>query len=138
MKPHLLWSLLILTAHATPVLAETPAPLSGNYLPQVLETSKAHRDSLESLIAGKPGLPYWVRSLFTQPRYVALVSEKVEVAGVPMQRFYACEAKRCEESFLRVLYSADGKRVLLYMSDDKLGPKIFGDPTPQEMNFLLR
>lgn len=138
MKHRLLWSCLILIAHATSVLAETPLPLSGNYLPQVLETSKPHRASLESLIAGKPGLPYWVRSLFTQPRYVALASEKVEVAGVPMQRFYACEAKRCEASFLRILYSADGKRALLYISDDKLGLKIFGDPTPPELNFLAR
>lgn len=122
-----------------PAFAQTPPPppaLSGNYLPQVLAGSEAHRDSLMGMIKGKPGLPYWVRSILNQPRYVALASQEVTVKGKPMQLFRACEAKKCETNWLRILYSADGKRGLLYISDEKLGIKIFGDPTPEELFFL--
>ncbi|THV23420.1 hypothetical protein FAA97_10780 [Peteryoungia ipomoeae] len=123
----------------TPAFAQTSPPaLSGNYLPQVLASSEAHRESLERLIAGKPGLPYWIRSLTRQSRYVALASEEVTVRAKPMQLFRACEAGRCEASWLRILYSADGKRGLLYIFDDKLGIKIFGDPLPEELSFLTR
>ncbi|MGL3606226.1 Ivy family c-type lysozyme inhibitor [Rhizobium sp. G187] len=124
---------------AGPLAAQpTSTSLSGNYLPQVLAASQTHRDSLTVLIKGQPGLPFWVRSLVRQPRYVALASQEVRVKDAPMQLFRACEARRCEASWLRALFSADGKRVLLYISDDKLGIKIFGDPTPQELAFIAR
>jgi hypothetical protein len=119
--------------------AQTASPsLAGNFLPSVLATSPVHRDSLMDMIKGKPGLPFWVRALVRQPRYVALASEEVQVKDKRMQLFRACEPKTCEASWIRVLYSEDGKRALLYISDDKLGIKIFGDPTPEELTFLTR
>jgi hypothetical protein len=124
---------------ALAVQAQTASPsLAGNYLPNVLATSPAHRDSLMEMIKGKPGLPFWVRALVRQPRYVALASEEVKVRDRRMQLFRACEPKTCETSWIRVLYSQDGKRALLYVSDAKLGIKIFGDPTPEELAFLTR
>ncbi len=124
---------------AAPVHAQTASPsLAGNYLPSVLATSPAHRDSLMEMIKGKPGLPFWVRALVRQPRYVALASEEVKVKDKRMQLFRACEPRTCESSWIRVLYSEDGKRALLYVSDAKLGIKIFGDPTPEELAFLTR
>ena len=72
------------------------------------------------------------------PRYVALASEEVKVKDKRMQLFRACEPRTCESSWIRVLYSEDGKRALLYVSDAKLGIKIFGDPTPEELAFLTR
>ncbi|WP_244618638.1 Ivy family c-type lysozyme inhibitor [Rhizobium sp. 18065] len=122
---------------ATFANAQSPDPaLAGNFLPSVLASSAPHRDSLVALIKGKQGLPSWVRNMVRQPRYVALASQQVEVAGKPMQVFEACEAKRCEESRIRVLYSADGKRTLLRVSDVKLGEKIFGQPSAGEMRAL--
>ena len=124
---------------SSPLYAQTASPsLAGNYLPSVLATSPAHRDSLMEMIKGKPGLPFWVRALVRQPRYVALASEEVKVKDKRMQLFRACEPRTCEASFIRVLYSEDGKRALLYVSDAKLGIKIFGDPTPEELSFLAR
>lgn len=124
---------------SSPLYAQTASPsLAGNYLPNVLATSPAHRDSLMEMIKGKPGLPFWVRALVRQPRYVALASEEVQVKDKRMQLFRACEPRTCESSWIRVLYSEDGKRALLYVSDAKLGIKIFGDPTPEELAFLTR
>lgn len=124
---------------SSPLNAQTASPsLAGNYLPSVLATSPAHRDSLMEMIKGKPGLPFWVRALVRQPRYVALASEEVTVKDKRMQMFRACEPRTCESSWIRVLYSEDGKRALLYVSDAKLGIKIFGDPTPEELAFLTR
>lgn len=124
---------------AAPLQAQTASTsLAGNYLPSVLASSPTHRDSLMEMIKGKPGLPFWVRSLVRQPRYVALASEEVAVKDKRMQLFRACEPRTCETSWIRVLYSEDGKRALLYVSDAKLGIKIFGDPTPEELTFLTR
>jgi len=131
--------LAVLSLSAAPLHAQTASTsLAGNYLPSVLATSPAHRDSLMEMLKGKPGLPFWVRALVRQPRYVALASEEVAVKGKRMQLFRACEPHTCETSWIRVLYSEDGKRALLYISDAKLGIKIFGDPTPEELTFLTR
>jgi len=131
--------LTVLILSAAPLHAQTASTsLAGNYLPSVLATSPAHRDSLMEMIKGKPGLPFWVRALVRQPRYVALASEEVKVKDRRMQLFRACEPRTCETSWIRVLYSEDGKRALLYVSDAKLGIKIFGDPTPEELTFLTR
>ena len=135
----LIWLFTMLCLSAAPVDAQTASPsLAGNYLPSVLATSPAHRDSLMEMIKGKPGLPFWVRALVRQPRYVALASEEVQVKDKRMQLFKACEPRACEASWIRVLFSEDGKRALLYVSDAKLGIKIFGDPTPEELAFLTR
>lgn len=143
MKLSCVWTHLILLAalilSAVPLHAQTASPsLAGNYLPSVLAASPAHRDSLMEMIKGQPGLPFWVRALVRQPRYVALASEEVKVKDKRMQLFRACEPRTCESSWIRVLYSEDGKRALLYVSDAKLGIKIFGDPTPEELTFLAR
>jgi hypothetical protein len=130
---------LLVALGALAAEAQTASPsLAGNYLPSVLATSPAHRDSLMEMIKGQPGLPFWVRALVRQPRYVALASEEVAVKDKRMQLFRACEPRTCEASFIRVLYSEDGKRALLYVSDAKLGIKIFGDPAPEELAFLTR
>ncbi|MBX9467435.1 MAG: hypothetical protein KL839_06180 [Rhizobium sp.] len=143
MKLSRVWTQLLLlvalTLSAAPLHAQTASTsLAGNYLPSVLAASPAHRDSLMEMIKGKPGLPFWVRALVRQPRYVALASEEVSVKDKRMQLFRACEPRTCETSWIRVLYSEDGKRALLYVSDAKLGIKIFGDPTPEELAFLTR
>lgn len=131
--------LAALSLSAAPLHAQTASTsLAGNYLPSVLAASPAHRDSLMEMIKGQPGLPFWVRALVRQPRYVALASEEVAVKDKRMQLFRACEPRTCESSWIRVLYSEDGKRALLYVSDAKLGIKIFGDPTPEELTFLAR
>lgn len=131
--------LAALSLSAAPLHAQTGSTsLAGNYLPSVLATSPAHRDSLMEMLKGQPGLPFWVRALVRQPRYVALASEEVAVKDKRMQLFRACEPRICETSWIRVLYSEDGKRALLYVSDAKLGIKIFGDPTPEELTFLTR
>ncbi|MFN7125072.1 MAG: Ivy family c-type lysozyme inhibitor [Allorhizobium sp.] len=131
--------LTVLILSAAPLQAQTASTsLAGNYLPSVLATSPAHRDSLMEMIKGKPGLPFWVRALVRQPRYVALASEEVAVKDRRMQLFRACEPRTCDTSWIRVLYSEDGKRALLCISDAKLGIKIFGDPTPEELAFLTR
>jgi len=135
----IVWLFALLCQSLAPLYAQTASPsLAGNYLPSVLATSPAHRDSLMEMIKGQPGLPFWVRALVRQPRYVALASEEVAVKDKRMQLFRACEPRTCEASFIRVLYSEDGKRALLYVSDAKLGIKIFGDPAPEELAFLTR
>lgn len=139
MRRYLFTTGFLMALGALAAQAQTASPsLAGNYLPSVLATSPAHRDSLMEMIKGKPGLPFWVRALVRQPRYVALASEEVKVRDRRMQLFRACEPKTCETSWIRVLYSQDGKRALLYVSDAKLGIKIFGDPTPEELAFLTR
>ena len=138
---NILWAslLYVFSLHSFDAHAQIASPsLAGNYLPSVLAASPAHRDSLMDMIKGQPGLPFWVRALVRQPRYVALASEEVKVKESRMQLFRACEPRTCETSWLRVLYSEDGKRALLYVSDAKLGIKIFGDPTPEELAFLTR
>lgn len=139
MKKLILVFAALLVVGSAPVHSQTASTsLAGNYLPSVLATSPAHRDSLMEMLKGKPGLPFWVRALVRQPRYVALASEEVAVKDRRMQLFRACEPRTCETSWIRVLYSEDGKRALLYISDAKLGIKIFGDPTPEELAFLTR
>ncbi|WP_246085024.1 Ivy family c-type lysozyme inhibitor [Rhizobium glycinendophyticum] len=128
---------LIGPAAAQDVTAGLPdTSLSGNFLPKVLETSAAHRESLLGMIKGKPGLPFWVRALVRQPQYVALASEEVAVSGERRQKFRACEAGHCEASWLVIVYSADGKHAVLKVSDAKLGVKFFGNPTPDELAAL--
>ncbi|EKF57613.1 hypothetical protein QWE_20613 [Agrobacterium albertimagni AOL15] len=139
MRKRILAIAAALSLSAAPICAQTASTsLAGNYLPSVLAASPAHRDSLMEMIKGQPGLPFWVRALVRQPRYVALASEEVAVKDKRMQLFRACEPRTCETSWIRVLYSEDGKRALLYVSDAKLGIKIFGDPTPEELTFLVR
>lgn len=138
MKKLILVFAALLVLGSSPLNAQTSTSLAGNYLPSVLASSPAHRDSLMAMIKGKPGLPFWVRALVRQPRYVALASEEVTVKDKRMQLFRACEPYKCEKSFIRVLFSEDGKRALLYVSDATLGIKIFGDPTPEELSFLTR
>ncbi len=132
-----LTAMLMAMLVATSAGAQAPdASLSGNFLPAVLAASEPHRESLQALIKGKPGIPFWLRNMVRQPRYVALASKKVDVAGKPMQLFEACEAKRCDDSRVRVLYSADGKRAVLRISDTKLGDKLFGEPSVGELRAL--
>ncbi len=120
-------------ALAFPLHAEEPAQnLSGNFLPQVIATSAPHREALEKLLRGRRGLPSWIRSMVVRPKYIALASTSVAVDGKEMQLFSACEAGRCAESRLQALYSADGKRVTVYIRDTRQGHLVFGDPTPAE------
>lgn len=126
--------LAVLLSSLNSAFAQAPdTSLSGNFLPKVLETSAAHRDSVVALVKGKPGVPFWVRALVRQPRYVALASEEVEVSGERRQKFRACEAQHCDASWLVVIFSADGKHAVLKVSDAELGVKFFGNPTPDEL-----
>ncbi|MDQ0455129.1 Ivy family c-type lysozyme inhibitor [Rhizobium paknamense] len=112
-----------------PAFAES---LSGNFLAQVVKTSKPHRDSLNALIRGRQGIPTWVRNMIVADNYITLASEQKDVEGKPMQLFPACQFKRCDESAIRLLYSADGKHVVMRIQDNALGVVFLGDPTPQE------
>ncbi len=130
---------LVTAFHSFAVFAQVAdISLSGNFLPKVLETSAAHRDSLMGMLKGKPGLPFWVRALLRQPMYVAFASEEVQITGDRRQRFRACEAQHCDASWIVVIFSADGKHAVLKVSDAKLGVKIFGDPTPDELVALAK
>lgn len=138
MKRSILTAMMVVLSLLSPAAAQDNAglpdtSLSGNFLPKVLETSAAHRDSVVALVKGKPGLPFWVRALVRQPRYVALASEEVEISGERRQRFRACEAQHCDASWLVAIFSADGKHAVLKVSDAKLGVKFFGNPTPDEL-----
>lgn len=118
---------------ALPLHAEESEPsLSGNFLPQVIATSAPHRAAVEKLVKGRRGLPYWVRSMVVRPKYIALASKSVTVDGKEMQLFSACEAGRCPDSNLRALFSADGKRVTVYIRDVRQGHLVLGDPTSAE------
>lgn len=110
--------------------------LSGNFLPAIIAGSEPHRAALTGLIRGKPGLPAWVRNMVSRDRYVALASARGEVGGKPMQLFQACQPGRCAESAVRLLFSADGKRVVMRIADVKLGTVVLGEPTPAEMGVL--
>jgi len=123
----------IAVALAFPLRAEEPAKgLSGNFLPEVIASSAPHREALEKLLRGRHGLPPWIRAMVARPKYIALASKRVTVEGKAMQLFSACEAGRCAESRLRALFSADGKRVTVYIRDARQGHLVFGDPTPAE------
>nr|WP_284739540.1 Ivy family c-type lysozyme inhibitor [Rhizobium sp. CG5] len=112
--------------------------MSGNFLADVIATSEPHRDSLTALLKGRRGLPSWVRNMVSQPRYVALASERFDIAGQAMQRFRACQPGRCEASRIWVLYSADGKRAVARVVDEGLGETLFGDPSVAELAALRR
>ncbi|MFC3163625.1 Ivy family c-type lysozyme inhibitor [Ciceribacter thiooxidans] len=123
----------LMVAFSLPLHAGEPEPsLSGNFLPQVIAASAPHREALETLLRGRRGLPPWIRAMVSRPKYVALASKRVTVDGKAMQLFSACEAGRCAESRLRALFSADGKRVTVYIRDARQGHLVFGDPTPAE------
>lgn len=118
------------------VAAAAELALSGNFLPAVIATSEPHRNALVDLIRGKPGLPAWVRNMVSRDRYVALASSRVEVEGRAMQLFQACQPGNCAESAIRVLFSVDGKRVVMRIADLKLGTVVLGEPSPEELAVL--
>lgn len=118
------------------VAAAAEPSLSGNFLPAVIATSEPHRNALVDLIRGKPGLPAWVRNMVSRDRYVALASSRVEVEGRAMQLFAACQPGNCAESAIRVLFSEDGKRLVMRIADLKLGTVVLGEPSPEELAVL--
>ncbi len=118
------------------VAAPADPSLSGNFLPAVVATSEPHRNALVDLIRGKPGLPAWVRNMVSRDRYVALASSRVEVGGRAMQLFAACQPGNCAESAIRLLFSEDGKRVMMRIADLKLGTVVLGEPSPEELAVL--
>ena len=111
--------------------------VGGRYLPQVVASSKAHRDALEKLIKGKPGIPNWVRNMITRDRYVALASVLLPVDGKPRERFDACEPKNCSGSRIVILYSPDGKYAVMAISDEKRGEILLGSPDAAERQILV-
>ena len=133
-KPALLLAVLYLLS--APAWADENK-LSGNFLFNVISSSEPHREAIKGLLRGRPGLPSWVRNMVTRGDYVAIASVEVSVDGKPMQLFSACEAGRCADSSIKVLFSADGKRAVLDVRDKKLGGATFGDPTPAEASVLL-
>ncbi|WP_027487116.1 Ivy family c-type lysozyme inhibitor [Allorhizobium undicola] len=124
-----LFLLLLALAPLSPAFADA---LSGNFLAQVVKTSKPHRDSLNALIRGKQGIPTWVRNMIVADNYITLASQQKDVEGKPMQLFPACQFKRCEESAIRLLYSEDGKHVVMRIEDSLLGVVFLGNPTAAE------
>lgn len=127
---------LSLTFAGLSAVAAAEPPLSGNFLPAIIATSEPHRNALVDLIRGKPGLPAWVRNMVSRDRYVALASSRVDVEGRAMQLFAACQPGNCAESAIRLLFTEDGKRVVMRISDLKLGTVVLGEPSPDELAVL--
>lgn len=118
--------------------ADDQRVLSGNFLASVLASSEPHRDSLTKVIKGRQRMPVWVKSMMTDPRYISLASEKVEVEGREMQFFKTCEPRTCVDSEMRVLFSADGKHAVVLVRDKKRGEQFLGDPSAGEKEALER
>lgn len=112
--------------------------LSGNFLAMTVKTSKPHRDALGALVRGRQGIPVWVLNMVTRNDYVGLASVEVPVEGKPMQLFYACQPKRCAESAVRVLFSADGKHAVMRVNDKQQGQVFLGTPSEAETAALSR
>lgn len=110
--------------------------LSGRFLFRVVAESETHRAALAKLVRGRGGIPNWVRNMISRDNYVALASEAVEVAGTPMELFRACQPKNCPDSEIRVLFSADGKRVVMLIRDTKAGEQLLGEPSEAEQAVL--
>lgn len=127
---------LSLTFAGLSAVAAAEPSLSGNFLPAVIATSEPHRNALVDLIRGKPGLPAWVRNMVSRDRYVALASSRVDVDGRAMQLLAACQPGNCAESAIRLLFSEDGKRVVMRIADLKLGTVVLGEPSPEELVVL--
>ncbi|MHB0953862.1 MAG: Ivy family c-type lysozyme inhibitor [Allorhizobium sp.] len=134
-KPALL--LAVFCSMSAPAWADENT-LSGNFLFNVISSSEPHREAIRGLLRGRRGLPSWVRNMVTRGDYVAIASVEVSVDGKPMQLFSACEAGRCADSSIKVLFSADGKRAVLDVRDKKLGGTTLGEPTPAEASVLLK
>ncbi|MBB4955550.1 hypothetical protein H4S14_003499 [Agrobacterium vitis] len=119
----------------SPVLAQN---LSGQFLAQTVQISKPHQDALKALVRGRQGVPPWVLNIVARDDYIGLASVEMPVEGKPMQLFYACEAKRCGQSAIRVLFSADGKHVVMRVNDDRMGESFLGNPSDAEKAALAR
>lgn len=119
---------------SVPVRAEDAH--SGRYLFRVVEASQQHRDSLQALVKGRPGIPNWVRNMISRPGYVAMASTAETVGGRPIERFMACEAHNCGASQVFVLFSPDGKHVVMRISDGDKGEMYLGDPDEAEKTLL--
>ncbi len=131
----LMFLIMLACLSAAPATAQN---LSGQFLAQTIQISKPHRDALTALVRGKQGIPPWVLNMVGKNDYVGLASVEVPVDGKPMQLFYACEAKRCGQSAIRVLFSADGKHVVMRLNDDRLGESFLGQPSDAEKAALDR
>lgn len=131
------WTSLMVVAcmMAAPAFAQS---LNGQFLAQTVQTSKPHKDALKALVYGRQGIPPWVLNMVSRDDYVGLASVEIPVDGKPMQLFYACEAKRCNQSAIRVLFSKDGKHVVMRVNDDRLGETYLGEPTAAEKTALER
>ncbi|MGV2127646.1 Ivy family c-type lysozyme inhibitor [Agrobacterium vitis] len=131
--------ILLLTAlacfFAVPAAAEN---LSGNFLAQTVKTSKPHRDALTGLVRGRQGIPLWVLNMVRKDDYIGLASVEMPVDAKPMQLFYACQPKRCEQSAVRVLFSADGKHAVMRIQDQAEGEIFLGTPSEAEKTALAR
>lgn len=128
-------SLVVVCMMAAPAFAQS---LSGQFLAQTLQTSTPHKEAVKKLVYGRQGIPPWVLNMVSRDDYVGLASVEMQVDGKPMQLFYACEAKRCNQSAIRVLFSKDGKHVVMRVNDDRLGETYLGDPTSAEKSALER
>lgn len=122
--------------------AKTPATakpaLSGHYLNEVLRRSQVHRETLSDLLAGKQGLPIWVRNLIRRGNYVSGPSRQLDLEAKNYEFFSVCEPRTCEVSTFRVIFSPDGKKAWARIGDEKSGETFLGDPEPQMLVPLRR
>ncbi|MCM2294459.1 inhibitor of vertebrate lysozyme family protein [Allorhizobium sp. BGMRC 0089] len=121
-----------------PLATAQAASLSGNFLAQTVRSSKPHREALERLIRGAQGIPPWVLNMVQADTYVGLASIEVPVEGRPMQLFFACAPKRCQQSAIKVLFSADGKHAVMRVDDQGAPPVFLGSPDAAEKAALER
>lgn len=109
---------------------------SQRFLSRVIAQSEPHRNALSALVKGRRDIPIWVRSMVSRDNYVALGSRAVEVGGRPMELFPACQAGNCPASAITVLFSPDGKRVVMRIDDAKDGEVLLGEPSAEEKKAL--
>jgi hypothetical protein len=118
-------------AAAPAVTAPAVTEPSGRYLNALLSTSAPHRQTLEELLRGKQGLPYWVRNISRNQGFVSGLSRQVEIDGGHYEFFAVCAPRSCEVSTFRVLFTLDGKLAFARIGDPQTGEKFLGDPGPQ-------
>lgn len=122
---------------AQSVPAPAPASTGNRALNQVIATSPEHKKSLVALLRGRRDLPEWARSIVTSARYVTGVSRIVTLPEGAFELFGACDPRNCQNSHIRILFSADGSRVWARLVDPKDGQQVLGEPSADQLRALM-
>lgn len=138
----LLVTSILSLAHATPSTAESvtsaaPAAIGNRALNHVVATSPEHKKALIALLRGRRDMPEWARSIVTSARYVTGVSRMVSLPEGVFELFGACDPRNCQNSHIRILFSADGSKVWARLVDPKDGQQVLGEPSADQLQALM-